>query len=118
MAKRRERDDYYSAIPIVRVALGYLCLLVLFGTVILLVQASIEINKARYYIGELNRDKFRLMDELRSLDNKIRALEGYERIASIVSEELPELGPPQYPAIVIEVVGLTDMGARPIAPPF
>lgn len=113
---RKQRSDIAGMVPMVRMMMLYLCILASFGTIILVVQASIEQKRIRYRIGELTSQKVELLEELRELDNRILWLERHEHVANVVSEKMPELGPPQHPAIELQVAGLTSYGNRPVSP--
>ena len=108
MSRRRVRKDVEASIPVVRGLIVYLWLLILFGSVILIVQASMEEKKIRYRLTDRNSEKKDLLEEIRKVDNRIAELESYRRIGDLVEEQLPYLGPPRHPAIVIAVPGLTS----------
>ena len=105
--KKNTQNSYESAIPYVRGIILYLCLLTLFGGVILIVQAGMEEKRIRYQLTERIKDKRQLMEQVKKLDNRINGLESFSRISSLVENRLPHLSPSQYPAIVIQVPGLT-----------
>lgn len=107
MARRKKQmqpQDY--TVQYVRGVIVYLCILSMFGCVILLVQAGMEEKRIRYEISNRIGDKRELLNEVRKLDNRIAELESFERIAGLVEKEFPELKPPQHPAISIGVDGL------------
>lgn len=111
--RRKQSPDYEPAVPMIRMMLGYLCLVALFGSVLLVVHAAIEVKRTFYHIGDRSRVKEDLISELRSLDATIMELERYDRIQAKVAEHLPQLGPPRHPAIAIQVPGLeTHRGVR------
>ncbi|MBI1387871.1 MAG: hypothetical protein GC154_05440 [bacterium] len=103
--KKEQRDD--QAIAMVRLTLGYLWIVVLFGSILLTVQASIEVKRTHYRMTDKYYQKTALLDDLRKLNIEINELERYERIAEKIETEFPELGPPRHPAIEIGVPGLT-----------
>lgn len=107
------KNDYEILIPYIRGFIGYLWIVISFGCVILLVQASLEEKAIRYEMGARNLEKTKLMDELRQVNNQIAELERFERIDGLVKEKLPQLGPPRYPAIEIPVPGLQIQGGLP-----
>lgn len=113
---RRLQDIDRNAIITVRIILGYLCLVVIFGTILLMVQSSIEVKSASYRKLEMAIERNRLNDDIRHLDRQIMYMERYDRIESMLDEHLPFLGKPVYPAIEIPVDGLTEYGNRPVAP--
>lgn len=100
------KNDYEMLIPYIRGFIGYLWIVISFGCVILLVQASLEEKEIRYQMGSKNLEKTKLLDELRQVNNQIAELERFERIDGLVREKLPQLGPPRFPAIEIPVAGL------------
>jgi hypothetical protein len=104
--RRKQKNDYEPLIPYVRGFIGYLWIVVSFGCITLLVQSSLEEKEIRYQLGEKNSIKMDLQDRIRQVQNEITELERYERIAQLVDEKLPQLGPPSHPAIEIPVAGL------------
>jgi hypothetical protein len=102
--KQMQPQDY--TVQYVRGVIAYLCILSLFGCVILMVQAGMDEKRIRYDITDQIGVKRELLNENRKLDNRIAELERFERIAMLVEEEFPDLKPPQHPAISIGVDGL------------
>ncbi len=109
MRKAGKQKECESAVTVLRLTLGYLCLILLFGFVILAVQASIEEKKIRYEFGDKNLIKMKLLDEVREIENQINRLESHYRIAGLLDEHMPMLGPANAPAIELEVPGLTQV---------
>jgi len=105
--------DYESAVPMLRGLILYVCVIVIFGCIIALVQASMAEKRIRYHLAERFFENMRLMEDSRRLDNQIHSLESYERIAELVRERLPELQPPRYPAVELEVPGLSARTGAP-----
>jgi len=114
--KRFHAAEYESLIHAARGLIGYLCLIILFGGVILIVQAAMEVKRIRYQMTDAYIEKIRLLDELRIIDNRIAELERYSLIAERISATLPYLGPPRHPAIELEVPGLQTRTGPPEAP--
>ncbi len=110
---RKPADDFYTTIHVARGFLGYVWLIVLTGSVILIVNMSMEVKRIRYSLGEKNLEKMRLLDELRRVENRIGELERYNRIAELARSELPQLGPPRHPAIELVVPGLQTRTGLP-----
>ncbi len=111
MARRMTRkppQDY--TVQYVRGILVYLCIVSLFGSVILLVQAGMEEKRVRYQISLLIGEKRELMNDIRKLNNRVAEQENFERISILVEKHLPHLGPPQHPAISLPVTGLHQNG--------
>jgi len=103
---RAADNDYRSAIPHVRGIIGYFCVIAMFGCISLIVHASLEEKKIRYRMTEKNIEKMRLLEEIRKLNNRIGERESYQRIAGLIEEKLPQLGPPRNPAVELAVPGL------------
>lgn len=110
---RSSSDECQNAVKVVRAFFGYIWLITFFGCVILLVQASLEEKRIRYEMGKKNREKLDLLDEHRRYDIQIKELESYSRISALVETQLPQLGPPQKPAIEIKVPGLRSQTGFP-----
>lgn len=110
MMARQKKEVYVedNTVQYVRGVIVYICILCLFGSVILLVHAGMEEKRVRYEITKRIGDKRILMDEIRKLDNRIAEMESFERIAEKVKEHFPDLKPPQHPAISIAVDGLSN----------
>jgi len=104
--KRNRTDEFDSLINVTRGFLGYLCLIILFGGVILIVQSSMEVKRIRYSLTISYKEKKELLVQLSKLDNRIGELEQYSRIAERIETSLPHLGPPRRPAIELKVDGL------------
>lgn len=106
---RRNKEIYAedNTVQYVRGVIVYLCILCLFGSVILLVQAGMEEKRVRYNITDRITEKRILLSDIRKLDNRIAEMESFERIAEKVKEHFPDLKPPQHPAISIGVEGLS-----------
>ncbi len=111
MNRANNKSDYERIIPVIRGTLSYLCLVALFGCITLIVQVALEEKKIRYQMTDLNFVKLELMKEIRDLDNRISELERYQRIAGLIEEELPQLGPPRHRVIELEVPGLKSENA-------
>ncbi len=114
--KRNRTDEFDSLINVTRGFLGYLCLIILFGGVILIVQSSMEVKRIRYSLTIAYEEKKELLDQLSKLDNRIGELERYSRIAERIETILPHLGPPRRPAIELKVDGLVGRAGIPGAP--
>ncbi|MEW6236172.1 MAG: hypothetical protein AB1656_12365 [Candidatus Omnitrophota bacterium] len=99
-------NDYRSMVPHVRGIIGYFCVIAIFGCISLIVHASLEEKKIRYRMTEKNFEKMRLLEEIRQLNNRIGELESYQRIAGLIQEQLPQLGPPRNPAVELAAPGL------------
>lgn len=108
--RKKQIQPQDNSVQYVRAVIVYLCILSLFGCVILMVQAGMEEKRIRYDIRDRIADKRILLSETRKLDNQIADLENFERIAALVGEEFPELKPPQHPAISIGVDGILASG--------
>ncbi|MDP8244671.1 MAG: hypothetical protein P9L94_11360 [Candidatus Hinthialibacter antarcticus] len=115
MSRKKRKADYESSVPMVRMVLGYIWLIALFGSVLFIVQAAIEVRRTHYHMTDKYNEKVALLDDLRRLDQKILELESYERIEAKVRESLPQLGPPRHPAISIPVNGLIMHRGLPTA---
>lgn len=115
MRRKKRKADYEEVVPMVRMALGYIWLIALFGSVLFIVQAAIEVKRTHYHMTDKYNEKVALLDDLRRLDQKIFELERYERIDEKVRESLPQLGPPRHPAIEIPVDGLVTHRGAPVA---
>jgi len=113
--KRAHSDESENAVKVVRAFFGYIWLIVFFGCVILLVQASLEEKRIRYRMGEQNIRKIGLLDEIRRCDNRIKELENFNRIAMLTETQLPQLGVPKKPAIELTVPGLRNRTGFPKA---
>ncbi|MFB3784958.1 MAG: hypothetical protein ACE15F_01175 [bacterium] len=111
---RKPADDFHTTIHVARGFLGYIWMIVLAGSVILIVNMSMEVKRIRYSLGEKNLEKIRLLDELRRVENRIGELERYHRIAELVRTQLPQLGPPRHPAIELVVPGLQTRTGLPV----
>ncbi len=116
MRDRVPADEQDNLVHVVRGFFGYLCLIIFFGGVILIVQASMEVKRIRYRLTDSNIEKERLLDELRKVNNRISELEQYNFIAEKVNQTLPYLGPPRHPAIELEVPGLQIRTGQSEAP--
>jgi hypothetical protein len=114
--RRAHGDERENLVYVVRGFLGYLCLIILFGGVILIVQASMEVKRIRYQLTDANLAKVTLLEELQKLDNRISEMERYSRIAEMVSGAMPLLGPPRHPAIELVVPGLQKRSGPPETP--
>ena len=101
-------DERDHITRMVRYFLGYCWLIVLFGCVISIVQASMDIKRLGYQITGKIETKIALMEETRKIDNQISEMESYQRIADLLRQHRPELGPPKYPAIELKVAGLRE----------
>ena len=112
MARSTARE-YEHAIPLVRGLILYICLIVLFGCVLLTVQASLRERDIRMTMTAKISEKKILLHEVQKLDIQIHALERYDRVAALIQKELPLLGPPQYPAIELEAPGLRARSGLP-----
>lgn len=106
--KRASTSDLDRRIQVTRCLIGYVWLIVLFSSVILIVQTSMEVKRVRYAMTEKNFEKMRLLDEIRRIDNEISELERFSRISNMVETNLPHLGPPRQAAIEIEIEGLEE----------
>lgn len=107
-------EEYESLIPVVRYFIGYIWLIVFFCEVVLIVHASMDLKKMGYTIGQQYKVKKDLLDVQRDLDNRISQMESYQRIAELIAQNRPELGPPKHPAIEIQVNGLLEQAGRPV----
>ncbi|RJP34258.1 MAG: hypothetical protein C4527_03145 [Candidatus Omnitrophota bacterium] len=107
MRRITTKGEQVYAVVVVRLFLGYICLILLFSAVILTVQASIEEKEIRYRVGERNFEKIDLLHQLSELDNQINRLESLQRISGLIEENIPMLGPAGAPAIELKVPGLT-----------
>lgn len=114
--RRAQTEEPDSLVYVVRGFLGYLCLIILFGGVILIVQASMEVKRLRYQLTDANLEKMDLLEALRKVDNQISELERYSRIAEKVSSAMPQLGPPRHPAIELATPGLQKRSGPPETP--
>lgn len=114
--RRAQGEEQEHLVYVVRGFLGYLCLIILFGGVILIVQAAMEVKRIRYQLTDANIEKMTLLEELRKIDNRISEMERYSLIAEKVSAALPQLGPPRHPAIELAVPGLQKQSGLPGAP--
>lgn len=114
--RRMQTEEPDSLVYVVRGFLGYLCLIILFGGVILIVQASMEVKRIRYQLTDANLEKMNLLEELRKVENKVNELERYNRIAEKIGSALPQLGPPRHPAIELAVPGLQKRSGPPETP--
>lgn len=114
--RRPHAGEYDGLVHMVRGFLGYLSLIVLFGGVIFIVQASMEVKRIRYKLTEANVEKERLLDDLMKVNNKISELERFTYIAERLETALPHLGPPRHPAIELETPGLQTRTGPPEAP--
>ncbi len=115
---RKKRSDDRQFVPIVRSIISYLCVIALFGSVTLIVHASLMEKKIRYLMTDRIFEKMELLDEKRKVNNQIAELESYQRISGLIEERLPHLGPPRYPAIEISVQGLRSNAATLDHPPL
>ncbi len=115
---RRQAEDFHTTIQVARGFLGYVWMIVLFSSITLIVNISMEVKRIRYSLGEKNFEKMRLLNERRRVENRIGELERYNRIAELVQTQLPHLGPPRHPAIELVVPGLQTRSGlpAPVAP--
>ncbi len=114
--KRNRTDEFDSLINVTRGFLGYLCLIILFGGVILIVQSAMEVKRIRYSLTVAYEEKKELLVQLSKIDNRIGELERYSRIAERIETSLPHLGPPRRPAIELKIDGLVGRSSIPGAP--
>ncbi|MDX9752379.1 MAG: hypothetical protein RBU29_00355 [bacterium] len=105
---RTHDPDYESLIPYVRGFITYLWIVTVFGCVILLVKGSMEETDIQYQMGDKYLEKRKLLSDIQKVDNKIAQLERFERIGVLLEEQLPQLGPPKYPAVELPVEGLRN----------
>ncbi len=115
MSGSNSKKEAESFVIFVRLFLGYFCLILMFGFVILTVQSSIEEKKIRYRISDKSFDKMELLESLHEVNNQINRLESYQRITKLVEQELPMLCPPAYPAVELKVQGLEMRGESTIS---
>ncbi|MBN2330117.1 MAG: hypothetical protein JXR73_23455 [Candidatus Omnitrophica bacterium] len=114
--RRAQTGEHDQLLYMARGFLTYLCIIIFFGGVILVVHAAMEVKRIRYSLTEANNEKTNLLEELRKINNQISELERYDLIAERIDAALPYLAPPRHPAIELKVPGLQTQLSWPEAP--
>ncbi|MGC9326839.1 MAG: hypothetical protein ACP5I1_04325 [Candidatus Hinthialibacter sp.] len=114
--RRAQTEEHEHLLAMARGFLIYLCLIIFFGGVIMIVHAAMEVKRVRYRLTEAYYEKMNLLKELRKVNNEISELERYDLIAKRIDEALPYLAPPRRPAIELKTPGLQMQPTWPETP--
>lgn len=97
----------------VRAVLGYLCLLAVFSLFLICVHFSLQEKRYRYVMAELLTEKLQQQREVSVARARVENLMRLERLEALCRDGQLSLGPPDLPALVLQLPYPEQVEERP-----